>query len=345
MAIELIEVLVEGLQGPKGVGGNLPAGGAAGQVAAKNSGEDYDVVWADLPITETGQLPMKSGYLGGDLPIISRVSPTSISIGGGVFTYLNTESLPAISVEEKVFAGVTEFTLTSSPLALIAYIYLDVGTLQIVEAQVEPSAKDVDWVYLGNIDYASGDISANPIVETAYSAGSTYSSIAFSHGNYNLRGCKYYGKLGLSLGHTAGLGIRVGGNTIANPRDPDRVPTTEDAISFLVRAYTNEVGDLVISSSPNEIDPTMYSDKGVLKSVGESKWTVQYLYHFYGSDVALVYYGTKLHVDEEKALASIIVPPLDVHGVTKEASFRAIIVVRGGATNLNDPLDANILSV
>ncbi len=72
---------------------------------------------------------------------------------------------------------------------------------------------------------------------------------------------------------------------------------------------------------------------------------MQYLYHFYGSDTTFVYYGTKEHGDEEKAIASIVTPPLDVHQITKEATFRSAIVIRGGATDLTDIADAIILNV
>lgn len=313
--IEVIEVLEEGPQGPKGTDG-----------------------------ADGVMLPAKSGYLGGSLPVLARTSANSISVGGGTFSFIDHSKLPQLHVEEKVFLGVPNHTLNSIPPEVIVYIYLDLVSMTIVESQVVPSAKHPNWAYLGNVDYDAGDIEVNSVIETSYSSvGAT--SLMLSHGDYNLSGCVYSGNTGLTLSHTEGLGVRIGINTRNNLSDPDRVVTQENAISFVARAYTNSAGDLVINRDPTQIDPTQFSKDRVLSSVGQNKWTVQYLYHFYGSDVAFVYYGDKEYTNKEDAISSITMPPRRIHAIVREASLRAAIVVRGGATELTDPLDAEIVGM
>ncbi len=287
----------------------------------------------------------KSGYIGGSLPTISRVSPTTISIGGGTFNYEDLTDTLNIKHITKTLSPILTYTLTTLPAELIAYIYLDVSTMTIIESDTVPAVKVNDWVYLGNVDFDAGDIMTNSFIETAFSNSNTMNSLLFSRGDYNLDGNNYYGKGGLVLGHTAGLGIRVGGNTSVDVTDPDRVKTNLDSIAFVVRAHTDTSSNLVINIDPSTLDPTQYSKNGVLKSVSSNKWTIQYLYHFYGSDVVLVYYGTKTYSDSEKATAAIISPPIDIHKIRKEAAFRSAIVIRGGAVELSLTTDALIYNV
>lgn len=312
----VVEVVARGKQGPKGLDSVELAGDRA-----------YS----------------KSGYVGGNLPIIARVSTTEISIGGGVFSYKDlTDPLNILSTS-KTFEGVSVYTMVTIPPALIAYIYLDVSDMTIKEVGIQPSIKSNSWVYLGNVDYDNGDIFVNSFIETAYSLEITSNSLLLSSGNFNLSGLDYYGKGGLLLGHTEGTGIRIGASTATNPADPDRALSAVDSVALVVKAYTNSLGALVIDTSSNAVDPTMFSDKGVLTTVAADRWTVQYLYHFYGSDVVVIYYGTKDHKDLDRALAAIT-SPLDIHGVTKEAVLRSAIVVRGGATDLTLDTDALIFN-
>ena len=289
--------------------------------------------------------PTQSGYLGGQIPIISRLNSTDISIGGGIFNYFNDVDTTNIVEETKIFTGISSLTLTTAPPNVIAYIYLDLVDLTIKETINIPAIEPNSWVYLGNVDFDSGDIIANSFIETAYSPPATSKSLMFSHGDYNLMGCDYYGVGLLSLGHTEGIGVRLGGNTSVNLNDPDRVTSAADSISIVVRTYINESGELILDYNSSDIDPSNYSKNGVLTPVKAAKWSIQYLYHFYGSDVALVYYGTQEYGSIEDARSGITIPPLDVHNITSEAVLRSVILSRGGATDLTLEADAIILNL
>lgn len=288
---------------------------------------------------------LKSGYLGGSFPTITKVSDTEISIGGGTFNFKD-QTVPAASVNiEKLLVAIPALTVSIPTVGKTTYIYLDTSDMSIQQNDSLPAGKLNSWVYLGNVDLELGIIAGVfTFTETAFSSVDTNNVLMFNKGDYNLFGCEYYSTGGLSLGHTAGLGVRIGANTINNVADPDKVPTALNSILAVFRAYVDASQMLVSTSHPTDLDPTMYSNEGVLSAVGLNKWTVQYLFHFYGSDVTFIYYGTTRYNDATLALAGSKTP-FSFFKVTKEAQLRSAIIVRGGATDLTLSTDAIFINL
>ena len=69
-------------------------------------------------------------------------------------------------------------------------------------------------------------------------------------------------------------------------------------------------------------------------------------YHFYGSDVAYVYYTNVEENTLEEAEARINqLGPLDAHPITSEAQLRSALIVRAGTTDLTNPVDAKFIEL
>ena len=331
---QIIEVVERGPQGVAGFADLLDAPLDGGHYLRK------DGLWHEVSPNQG----LKSGYSGGTLPIISRAGTNSINIAGGAtYTYRDLSGVPPVEWIEKTFIGLSNYTLTTPISAVTAYIYLDLRTMTVFDSPATPAAKLGYHAYLGNVDFADGDIDTNPYIETSYSSLDTSTNLTFARGDYNLFGCRYYGTTGLALGHTVGRGLRIGVNTVNDLESPDIIDTAEDSIKFVIRAYKDVADNFIIDNHPTDVDPTKWANNGVLTVVNSTKWTVQYVYHFYGSDVAVVYYGTGIYNSLEAAEAAIVNPPAGIHQITKEASIRAALVIKGDATDLTDIAQAKFL--
>lgn len=327
-SFEVVEVIEAGPKGDKGdVGLSLPDAPEDNTAYARKNGEWYDI----------NSVGLKSGYIGGELPLLTRINDTQISIGGGTFIYANLTGIPPVVWSEVIMTAIPTFTITVPTVGPLTYVYIDLKTMTLLQSDIVPAAKPSYYSYLGNVDFIGGVINqTRSFIETAHNAQNIITNLMFSRGDYNLQGCDYGAGGLLTLSHTAGKGVRIGANTKNDIANPDIVDTAEDEIGFIIRAFKNNAGDFIIDVDPTDVDPTQYVDNGVLSSVQSTKWTVQYIYHFYGSNNVVVYYGTAIFNNALDAKSSIVNPPTGIHQITKEASIRAALIVKGSATDLTD---------
>lgn len=295
-----------------------------------------------------------NGWIGPQLPLLTQDNATQVSIAAGDFIGIDYSTPTSPAINNIMYAGVTGYTpIYLNDIYATSYVYINASTGLLVENLLPPKGHDADLIYVGNIDYTTTTtqndtiLGVNQFIETAYSTAQTQNRIQFSRGSYNLDGCVYGPNTGLVLGHTAGHGIRLGANTVNDFNSPDVVATGLNEIAISVRGYINGDGNIVNDVDfTKSVDPTQKVLNGALVSIATNKYTVQYIYHFYGSNVAFIYYtGVEENTLLEAEGKVKQLGPIDKHPITSEAQLRAALVVRGGATDLNVAADAKFIEL
>ena len=295
-----------------------------------------------------------NGWIGPNLPVITQDNATQLSISAGDFVGIDYTTPATPSINKISYSGVTGYTpIYLNDVYATSYLYINAATGLLVENLSPPKGHDANLIYIGNLDFTTTTtqndtlLGVNPFIETAYSTAQTQNRIQFSRGSYNLDGCVYGATTGLILGHSAGHGIRVGANTINDTSNPDVVATALNAITAVVRGYINGSGNIVNDVNfAKEVNPTQKVINGSLVGVALNKYTVQYIYHFYGSDFTFVYYSDVEENTLAEAKAKVMQGgPINKHPITSEAQLRAALIVRGGATNLNVAADAEFIEL
>ena len=207
------------------------------------------------------------------------------------------------------------------------------------------------FVYIGNFDLTE-DVtpfdtltSANQIVYTAYNQPSTGALLDVTKQNYRLRGLRFNGGAvaNMDLGITAGEGIRVGANTIANYKQPDRPPAnTLDFINALNRQYLDPAGDTItVLETGQTLTTTHYALNGVLTALSpSSRFQVIYLYVFPKSWSVRAMLGTAQYATIPDARVDVVKDPIGESDQTHEAILTTALIVAGNATDLTNPAQA-----
>ena len=301
--------------------------------------------------------PSYSGYITGFIgihqPITTIASSTTVNISKGDFLFRDIADPlnPVFSLEVvEDLNGYTPNHLNGA--VTTSYVYADLQNMVYLDTDFLPSQAPDHFSYIGNIDYSTTTtlhdtiLSVNIFINTAYSVSDTSLRLLNNAGIYNLYGCVYGAGGGLTLAHTEGSGVRMGANLVNDISRPDTPISPTDSISAVFRGYVNDVGVLVFDFSPDSVDSSNWAKDGVLTSTNSAKFTVQYLYHFYGSDVVFIYLGQQEYnsidtaIDSVTPLGSVLEDP-----ITKEAQLRAAIVVKGNTIDLTNLAEARFIEL
>lgn len=306
---------------------------------------------------ETVQEARFSGMIDGVIPsstldvcqIFAVDGNTTFDVLGGDILHTDESNPQAIlhqqkTVPEFLAIACTELGGSSGNV----FIYIDarstpITVADIIQRTTSPASKATYEIYIGNLDLKNGNSQiqrSNPFSESCYSIVDTLNQIAFAK-NRNLSGCVFSdtGVADLSITHTAGEAIRIGVNTVNNVEKPDRIGTNLNQFSFVKYHYINAAGDTIISTLPGiTTEPTMWDNAGVLTAVSPvSRWTIQYIYFFYGSNTARFSYGTQLFntlADSKAAVTSF--GPQFASPSTKEAVLRGAYISQGSSLDNTD---------
>ena len=238
------------------------------------------------------------------------------------------------------------------------FVYVDVEqTPPVLELSFStPDGQPEGFVYIGNFDLTQTTTpfdtltSANQIVYTAYNQPSTGALLDVTKQNYRLNGLIFNGltALTLDLGITAGEGLRVGSNTIADYKSPDRPPAnTEDFINALNRQYVDPAGlTVTILEVTPTLTTTQYAPSGVLTAISpSSRFQIMYLFVFPKSWSVRAMLGTAQYATISEAEKDVNKDPIGQSEQTHEAILTTALIVCGNCTDLQDPAEAKFISL
>jgi hypothetical protein len=276
-----------------------------------------------------------------------------ISAGEGVFVDLSDPSNTTPTTFTYPGATGIAGTLLGSASVRQTFVTInDSGT--VVQRSTAPSYKQgEEELFIGNLthgnDVGINDVFANG-TETSYTDYSLLRSLRVflrSFNGINLTGCDYTGLASLQLARSAGSGLVLGRNYVNDVAFPDTPSALgENPVATLIRKYEDTSGDLItITPVGGVIDPNVYNDNGVLTAVPNNNWTIMRIFFFYGSETTIVYVGNGVYSNLENARAGIGTETFEEHPDTLEAVFRGYLLVKEGATLLNDPAQAEFISV
>ena len=163
------------------------------------------------------------------------------------------------------------------------------------------------------------------------------------HGPFNIDG-NIFGPTSatgqLKLSRTAGHTHDNGGNAIADPLDPDRVPNErEDPVAFWYYWRDPANPDAWVNNSPliTTVDPNHWDDgTGTLQLVPSGFWTIQ-LVSFYAQTVMNdIQYGQATYETIEAAMAHLF-DPVTLNPYNAPDTFRGWIFLKQGITDFGDP--------
>ncbi|MEE9571657.1 MAG: hypothetical protein V3W20_01260, partial [Candidatus Neomarinimicrobiota bacterium] len=327
------------------------------QIVMNNATIPYTVKRAPVSVSSA----RFSGYIDGVLPsLLSNVVSLAAVQTETVFDVTPTGSIlhkdttdpQAIFFAQKTVTAITDIDLDpgliNSTFNTI-YIYLDGRSDPILEADViqkvsPPSEKLTHEIYLGNIDLQNSNSEiqrANAFSESAYTIADTSNTFLFNRARFNIEGCVFTNAgTDLELSHSAGVGIRMGANTVNDLDNPDVLTTALDAMTVTRYQYYNGT-DWIISTGTNKfVDPTLWNSGGSLIGTNSAKYYASFIYFFYGSDSVRIQYPDQEFGSLAAANAAVTSIPGKVNIELSEAVLRGALVMKGDVMDLSLSSDA-----
>jgi len=166
-----------------------------------------------------------------------------------------------------------------------------------------------------------------------------------SIGIFNISGNIFTGQVGgLGLEKTAGTVFKIGSNYENNPYDPNvrELDFLMISLTFIYR-FSNDTNDGIETTAiiPNEYEDLVgFPAGGVVDTVPNNDWLIQRIYSFTSNNVS-VQKGQTVYNTLNAALLAINTENHITDPSTAEVGLlRCWMVIRGGATDLNDSGDA-----
>jgi len=297
--------------------------------------QDFTFVGEDISnLVSTGLIS------GGILSIGSPTSTFSITAGTGI--HIDAVTRAVTSVSWSAFVNQTVTNIATDP---ITYICID-KTGSVLQTVVRFDEEDIHdkiilgaLIHIGNTVIESIDEEANYILSPASQLIDLYELIGFinidntiSAKGANLNILKAAGSIG---GH--------GLNYHNNVKAPNKLAIA--AWDSSVTDFDYVLQDNTLSSTTGVIDPNNYDNAGTLTTIGGSnKFTVQRVY-LLPNGLIFIQPGQNIYnslaAAEENYLSESFITATSL---TNNAICLAFIIVKKGATELNNPLECMIIN-
>lgn len=280
---------------------------------------------------------------------VTYVDATHFAIATGTGVIVDSYTDPSDVIFTPVAWNASSSILAENLTSDTYVVYLDAnGDIQ----QKDVSTFNHDGSFRSSIKLGGFSTDGSAIVamgnEVAVPANLTATLYEFfaAFGNFNMDGNVFYNASNdLQLDKTSGVSFHAGGN-FQNSRQNPNIRTSEALtdITFL-RQYQDGVGDFVTEFATTT-DPDKWDDgDGTLGTVNNNQWTTKRIFWRADSDQVLITYGQTIYNSKSEAISDVLSESPALSTVKDVAIHRANLIVRGGATNLNDTADAVFIEV
>jgi hypothetical protein len=322
-----IDVATQGLQGPKG-----------------DTGDIDPAVLAELKsrIVNATTTTVLSGCV-----LSWTVGGTTVDISAGkiLFSTSYPNSLtPTYSIVD--YAGATGITPDFLSTEVGTYFYIDSTgalyqypyTLDYEDMDTECSIGWVAHYDLAHISYGLNE--KYPMVNL----GQQFHDFLEQFGSFITDGNVIAGNADLTLMRTGGAIFDGGSSTDTNQKAPNEYVSDSIPVVTVNYTYRDALGEWQYPAPDTLIDPNYYNPTGsALVAVPTDKWTIQPLFIYLDLSHDIIYgqtyYDSKGDALAHTADATVINPDLAYN------ILRSLVIVKQGATDLSDPLQAEIITV
>ena len=236
----------------------------------------------------------------------------------------------------KSFPATTGNTLSNIATQNVTYIAVDInGVHQQSGVPFEPEAQR-PWIPLGAIVHSNrtniNAVNNQPVV--ALSSNNQLSDLMESIGFFNISGNVFTPNgVNLSINKSSGHVFKQGANFINNNKDPHTLALASLIAPSSLR-YRTQTG--TESANTNVIDAGFYDLAGVRTAIPGTRWSIQRIYLFQ-SNLVRIQYGQATYTTQAEAIQAITTEPFVVEqNILENGLFRALLIVREGATDLTD---------
>jgi len=301
---------------------------------------------------------LPSGILnGGELSTTAGSTTFTIAAGNGIINDLNksagSEPHPEIINIEWSAQTITVFNLDSNNSdQLNAWVYIDnTGTVR-QQAGAFTEAQFRTHIPVGSIIHTSGTTQfARTFPRTAYNSMAQHNEFIAAFGPLKKSGHAITANgANLSLDRSSGVAFALGRNYAIDPENPSTVSDGARTAALMHRYYSNGSGGFVKDNNGGAgytgVDPTKYDNgTGTLVTVPGGSYTVQRLFYFPGTpNILISYYGKATYANLDTAERSYLLESFqEDDNTSQQAIYVGAIIMKAGATALNDPADAKIL--
>lgn len=311
----------------------------------------------DLSIDKLTEV-LPSGVLnGGELSTTPGSTTFTIAAGNGIINDLNktpgSEPHPEIINVSWTSQTITVFNLNaSSTEQLNAWVYIDsTGTVQ-QQAGAFTEAQFRTNIPIGSIIHTSGTTQfARTFPRTAYNAMAQHAEFIASFGPLKKSGHNITANgANLSLDRAAGVAFALGRNYATDPENPSTISDSSRTAALIHRYYSDGSNGFTKDNNSGAgytgIDPTKYDDgTGALATVPGGSYTAQRLFYFPGTpSILIAYYGKATYANLDTAQRNYLLESFtEADNTSQQAIYVGVVLVKSGATALNNSADAKIL--
>ena len=284
-------------------------------------------------------------YSGGSLSI-NGGDNTKFDISDGSGVVIDNWTDPENPVSYTVtWTGLTAQTVTNIATQPVTYIGIDKDGIIIQSSSPFGNSEKRDYIDLGVLVHTNNVnitvVNNQPVISKE--PGSQLYDLINSIGFFNVSGIEFTANgANLSIDRSEGEIFKQGSNVDNDYSDPHK-KTIPSAIAYSDIRYRLRTAGSEILPGTAFIDPDNYDNAGVQTAVPTGKVTVQRINIFSSGDVRLQY-GQNLYDSIEDAVANapseeFVVEP----NISQNGLFRAFLVVKEGATDLSNPLQAKFI--
>lgn len=286
-----------------------------------------------------------SGWLsGGTLSVNANPAKFDITSGYGLILDKHTDPLnPTYKLVS--WNSSTANTVTNLATWNVTLIGID-STGAIVQFQAtDLNASFRDYILLGSLvhsNHTSISAVSDVTIATGFSIGESLADLTTAIGPINESGNVYSANgANLNINKSAGVAFAYGINAKVDEKNPNRVTIASATAPTFFNSYRNGSGGYTVGTS-STINADQYDDgSGVLATVPNNKWTIKRIYT--STAFTAVEFGQHYYSSQSEALSAIAT---ESHAVNPDLStflLRCYLVVKKGATALNDTTTATFI--
>jgi len=309
-------------------------------MAIPNGGRDAATRQSVLLGSSTGWLK------GGELSANADTTKFDYAAGKGIIVDSSDPDNPTRT--EVTWDAGTAITPAFLNTAAATFLLIDIDGNLVQQATFPESPETRNNIQIGAVVHAGGVVTgfsdgiSTPVQNVAVSLNGLMVAI----GALNASGNEYSGDPAgnLSLQKSAGKMFYIGANGKLNPADPNRYITPVTTADPMLLSWKDGAGSFGIDFD-TVVQAGVYDDgtggvSGPTGVLNMNFWTNHRLYYSPDGNVTVLEYGQVAYNSDTAAIAGMSSEMPELNPTFSEVPFRAVLTMRGGASDLSDPGDA-----